>query len=144
VDPGSPKTFELDINADLANILTDPATGNRYVYLDVTAVEGASENGFEIWAGPPDYVNSVPGDVNARNLHILNNPGSHSARGATVLAIGNLPMNSNFDSPVDIPLLYVGPEYAGESLFISLSIPTWAWRRQSSSTSIRLRKQTGR
>jgi len=120
VDPGSPKTFELDINADLANILTDPATGNRYVYLDVTAVEGASENGFEIWAGPPDYVNSVPGDVNARNLHILNNPGSHSARGATVLAIGNLPMNSNFDSPVDIPLIYVGPEYAGESVFISL------------------------
>lgn len=119
-DPGSRTSFQISIARDLESILTDPGTGNRYVYLDVTAVSGSSENGFEIWAGPPDYINEVPSEVNARNLHILNNPGSHSSRGATVFGIGNLPMNSNFGSPLDIPLIYVPAEYAGQSIYVSL------------------------
>ncbi len=86
----------------------------------MTALEGSSENGFEIWAGPPDYVDTVPSEVNARNIHILQNPGSHSSKGATVFALGNLPMNSNYPNPVDIPLIYVGPEYAGQKILVSL------------------------
>ncbi|RMG95500.1 MAG: hypothetical protein D6706_11935 [Chloroflexi bacterium] len=120
VDAGSQKTFELNINTDLPNILVDPATGNRYVYLDVTSISGASENGFEIWAGPDDYINTVPSDVNDRNIYVINNPGSHSSRGVTVFGLGRLPMNSNFDSPIEIPLLYVGPEMAGQSIFVRL------------------------
>ncbi len=133
------ETFEVSLSTDLANILVDGETGNRYLYLDVTAISGASENGFEIWAGPPDYVDTVPGEVNARNVHIINNPGSHSSSGLTVFGQSNLPMNSNvgIDSDcdsadrllippapecnaVDIPLLYVPPEFAGGTILVSL------------------------
>ncbi|GIK58995.1 MAG: hypothetical protein HND44_16140 [Chloroflexi bacterium] len=88
--------------------------------LNVTTVSGASENAFEIWAAPPSYVSTVPGSVNARNLHTLNNPGSHHAKGVTVQAIQNLPLNSNFPFPLDIPLTYVGPEHAGQEITVSL------------------------
>jgi hypothetical protein len=120
VDPGQTKDFEISISADLPNILTDPATGVRYIYLGVTGLYGSSENGFEVWAGPPNYVNTVPGEVNTRNIHILRNPGSHSSKGVSVFGLGNLPMNSNYANPVEIPLIYVGPEYAGQTVSISL------------------------
>lgn len=122
-DPGSTADFQLDIDTDLQNIVTDQSTGARYVNLDVTALEGASENGFELWAGPPSYINSVPSEANGRNLHVINTPGTHSSQGATVFGSGNLPMNSNFDFAVDIPLIYVGPEYAGQDIFVSLFDP---------------------
>ncbi|MCP4418560.1 MAG: hypothetical protein GY805_18225, partial [Chloroflexi bacterium] len=72
------------------------------------------------WAGPPTYVNSVPSEVNARNLHVLNNVGSHTSEGVTVFGLGNLPMNSNFSNAVDIPLLYVGPDMIDQVINISL------------------------
>ena len=132
VDPGSPRTFELNIANDLTDILTDAGTGNRYVYLDVTALSGSSENAFEIWAGPNTYSQLVPSQVNARNVFVRNNPGAHNSRGVAVFALTNLPMNAIYgntgpddpvaqpDRPVDIPLLYVGPEYAGSSVLVSL------------------------
>lgn len=128
-DPGSPnggvtsqgkgQGFEIEIENDLYNIFVDQATGNRYVYLDVTTLSGGSENGFEIWAGPDDYVSTVASDVNARNVQVINNPSSHSSRGVTVFGLGHLPMNSNVNNAVNIPLIYVGPEYAGTTIFIS-------------------------
>src|SRR5690606_32133193 len=108
-----------EIENDLYNIFVDQATGNRYVYLDVTTLSGGSENGFEIWAGPDDYVSTVASDVNARNVQVINNPSSHSSRGVTVFGLGHLPMNSNVNNAVNIPLIYVGPEYAGTTIFIS-------------------------
>lgn len=119
-DPGSPKTFEISLSADVPNILTDLTSGNRYIYLEVTALSGASENGYEVWAGPRDYVNNVPSDVNARNVYLANNPGSHGSGGATVYALGRLPMNSNESNRVEIPLIYVGPEFIGQSIYVSL------------------------
>ncbi len=120
---GQPYTFELNIERDLPNILTEEGSGNRYVYLNVTTQNGGSENGFEIWAGPDDYYTSVPSNVNDRNLYILNNPGSHHSKGATVFARGNLPMNSNISNPVEIPLMYVGTEMAGATIFIDIFDP---------------------
>jgi hypothetical protein len=113
-------SFEVDLTSDVPNILTDPATGNRYLYLGVRTLSGASENGFEIWAGPPDYITTIASNVNLRNIQIINEPGSHSSQGATVFGMGNLPLNSNFDFRVDIPLIYVPAEYAGQRVFISL------------------------
>ena len=130
VDPGSEKTFELSIANDLPNILADAATGSRYVYMDVTTISGSSENAFEIWAGPNTYVDAVPSQVNARNVFVRNEPGAHNSQGVAVFALTNLPMNavygnhpnrpSEVDRPVDIPLIYVGPEYAGTSILVSL------------------------
>jgi hypothetical protein len=118
VDPGSPNDFELSISQDLANIAADSMTGERYVYLDITALSGASENGFDIWAGPlyPD----VSSDVNTRNLQILNDPFAHSAQGVVVSALEYNPVNSNYNNLVDIPLTYLDPEKAGIMVYVSL------------------------
>jgi Flp pilus assembly protein TadG len=118
-EPGPGNGFEVDISEDLSNIVVDEGTGARYIYMEVETVSGASENGFEVWAGPRLYVNSSSSDVNARNVQITNDPSSHSSYGVTVFGLGHLPMNSNFGNPVDIPLIYVGPEYAGTSVFVS-------------------------
>ncbi|PID86996.1 MAG: hypothetical protein CSB13_01620 [Chloroflexi bacterium] len=132
VSPGAPQiydqpapvpaefgSFQFNLN-DLTSILQDAETGHMYIYLDVTAVSGASENGFEVWAGPPDYLNTISSNVNTRNVQIVNNPSSHSSDGVAVFGMGNLPMNSNFTNPVNIPLIYVPPEYAGRNIFVTL------------------------
>jgi hypothetical protein len=120
VEPGSPQpSFTVDLTADVPNIVTDPDTGDRYIYLDISAVYGSSENGFEIWAGPPGLEAFVPSSVNPRNLDIFNVPGIHSSQGIEVLAMDNLPQNTNIGNRFDSPLLYIGPEYAGQTIFLS-------------------------
>ncbi|MEZ4644736.1 MAG: hypothetical protein R3E31_18725 [Chloroflexota bacterium] len=117
---GAGSGFEVDLSQDTPGMVTDPTTGNRYLYLDITTVSGASENGFDIWAGPNVYTNDVTSDVNIRNLQLLNDYGSHASKGVTVLAINNLPLNSDTYNRVEIPLAEVGPEYAGETIAVSL------------------------
>ncbi len=118
-------SFEIDLTQDVPGIVRDQSTNARYIFLDVTTLSGSSENGFEIWAGPATYVNTIASDVNLRNQQVLNDPGSHSSKGATVFGLGNLPMNSNYSdpddiNPVDIPLLYVSPEMIGQTIEISM------------------------
>lgn len=121
VDAGSPhSSFEINLNTDVPGILVEPGSGIRYLNLNVTALDGSSENGFEFWAGPPHYIDTVPGDANARNLHVLDTPGSHSSKGVTIFASGVLPMNANFGTVVDVPLVYVGADYAGQELHVSM------------------------
>lgn len=137
--PAATGSFEVNLT-NLTNIMVDQSTGARYLYLDVTAFAGASENGFEVWAGPKDYtgpkgspecVSTVPGQPagspskgNQRNLFVANcGRNSHNSRGITVYGMGNLPMNSNAGFAVDIPLIYVGPEYAGSQILISMFDP---------------------
>lgn len=121
VDPGSViDSFEIDLNSDVPGIIRDPGTGARFINIDITAVSGAAENGFEIWAGPPDYATTTPANVNSRNVLVTNNPGAHYSGGAVVFALGRLPMNSIFSNQVDIPLVFVGPEQAGETMTVSL------------------------
>ncbi|MCB8942807.1 MAG: Tad domain-containing protein [Ardenticatenaceae bacterium] len=116
--------IKLDPNTgDVPQILVEQGTGNRYIYMDVTTIAGSSENGYEIWAGPNDYIGSVSSQGNERNITVLDNPGAHDSRGAAVFAIGTLPMNSNTSNRVDIPLVYINPNYAGERLFIRLFDP---------------------
>jgi len=116
---GPGQGFEVDISDDLVSIVTDQNSGARYIYMEVETVSGASENGFEIWAGPRTYVNSVSSHVNARNVQIVNNPSSHNSRGVTVFGLGHLPLNSTVDNRVEIPLIYVGPEYSGTSVYVT-------------------------
>jgi hypothetical protein len=118
VDLGSPSDFELSISQDLPAITADAVTGERYVYLDITALSGASENGFDIWAGP--YYPDVSSDVNLRNLMALNDPAVHNAEGVVVSAIEYNPTNSNYTDPLDIPLTYLNPDQAGTSVYVSL------------------------
>jgi hypothetical protein len=119
VDSGSTGSFEVDLTQDVPGIVTHPLTGYRELYLNVTAVSGASENGFEIWAGPPNYINSVPSEANARNLHIIDNPQTHSSAGITTFALDILPQNANIDVRIELPLLYLSPNYAGQTITIT-------------------------
>lgn len=114
-------SFEISLSIDTPDILTDPGTGARYIYLDITTISGASENGYQIWAGPPQ--SGIASDVNLRNIQLVNYPGSNFSEGVIVYAMGNLPMNSIYSRPVDIPLIYVGPEMAGQQIFVSLFDP---------------------
>lgn len=116
---GPGQGFEVDISDDLVNIVRDESSGARYIYMEVETVSGASENGYEVWAGPRDYIHTVPSEVNARNVKIVNDPSSHYSSGVTVFGLGHLPMNSNYGNRVEVPLIYVGPEYSGTSLYIT-------------------------
>jgi len=111
----------------------DPLTDDIFVYLDVQGGgilgengPGASENGFEFWAGPDLSVYDIPTNMNDRNVHVLTNPPvetAHGSEGVVVSGLGHLPLNSNTSNQVDIPLMYVGPQLAGQTIKISLFDP---------------------
>jgi hypothetical protein len=119
-DAGSPGNFEIDLTAETPGIIIDPLTGDRYVNLSITGLDGASENGFDIWAGPPTYVSTIASDVNARNLQALNSPGSHSSQGIEVTAVNYLLLNQNYQAPLDMPLVELDAAYAGTGVHISM------------------------
>lgn len=107
--------FEVDLGAETTDIYVDPTDGSRSLFLDVRGVDGASENGFDLWAGP--RYTTVPSEVNARNVDIILNAGDyHSAAGATFFGMGHLPMNSNAEETVTLTLAYVPQAWAGREM----------------------------
>lgn len=120
-------SFEISLSNDLIDIITDPITGDRYVYLDITAVDGSSENGFHIWAGPNIYISSLPSDVNYRNMlqitSFQNSAIGMDTYGVQVFAQDYLPVNSDYSSRLSIPLADIGPEYAGQTISVGLFDP---------------------
>ena len=112
--------FDISLTTDTPNILWDETNGGRYIYFEVTTLSGASENGFEIWAGPPSQSEGVPSNANARNLYVANNPGARSSGGVGVYAMGALPMNATGSATVETPLMDVPAEYAGQTIPLSL------------------------
>lgn len=113
--------FEVNTEVDLPGIVKDASTGFAYLYVDVKTRDGASENGFEIWAGPP-YAHYITGwsDINQRNLLITDDRNAYTTQGVSVYSVGILPLNSLTNNRVDFPLVYVKPEYAGETIDVSL------------------------
>lgn len=119
VDPGSSGDFELSITNDLPGIVkVDPYTNQRTIYLDITSLQGASGNGFELWAGPlyPD----ISSNANVRNIQLTDDPLAHDAHGVFVEPLGIRPTHSAYQYPYEMPLLYIDARLAGESVFISL------------------------
>lgn len=109
----SPPGFELEIPED---IYTMPG-GIRSLFLDVRTVYGASENGFDLWAGPR-Y--DVPAEVNERNVWIVEHPGGHDSAGVAWFGVGRIPMNSNSAaSDVLLTLAYLPPEWEGRTITVS-------------------------
>ncbi len=114
------------------NIYVDPTSGIRYIYLQVRGLSGASENGFQIWAGPSNLeepMSRAPSEVNARHVYIQRmlakaSPEEyHFSQGLYVVGMGHLPMNHNANNRVEMPLAYLGPEYAGQKVTIRLFDP---------------------
>lgn len=119
VDPGSQTSFVLDLDTDLPGIVTDAATGERIIYLDVITLSGASENVFHIWAGPNSDLAFLPAHVNARNIAVSDTPGLHDSAGVTVAANGRLPVNNLFTSPIAWPIADLPADFAGGALTIA-------------------------
>lgn len=137
--------FEIDLGTvdysartctggDIPNCSMDPITDDIFIYLNVTGVNGSSETGYEFWAGPDldetigGMLNDdIPTDVNERNVLISRERADgnqiHSSEGVVISGLGHLPMNSHTNNPVDIPIMYVGPELAGQEIRISLFDP---------------------
>ncbi len=110
-------SFEIDLTSDVPDIWVDPATGNRHIWLDITTISGASRNEFHLWAGPL-YPNLASAG-NARNLQIANAwPFAYDSAGVEVKALGDLPQVSHEVGWAEKPLLTVGPEYAGSTIFV--------------------------
>ncbi len=119
---------------EVPDIVVQEGSNIRDLYLDIRSVAGGSENGFELWAGPPrsadagDYLFTAPANVNARQYymrqqHQLGNSNLHSSYGVGVYGIGHLPMNSNIPARVELPLAYVGPQFAGQLFTIRVFDP---------------------
>ncbi|MDX1688773.1 MAG: hypothetical protein R3248_12385 [Candidatus Promineifilaceae bacterium] len=94
VDGGS------DFVVDVTTIPTD-SNDFRQIYLDVTTLSGHSKNVFDVWARPPNnapnWDETLPLDINQRNLHILDDAdartGKYDVVGADTFALGRLPLN---------------------------------------------------
>lgn len=112
--------FEIDMSEDVEGILVDQVSRMRYIYLEINTVQGSSENGFEIWAGPPHAHYGLKSEVNARNLQITDSGNLYDTDGVSVYSLGIMPLNSMTHNRVDFPLVYVSPEYAGRDIEISL------------------------
>ncbi|MEM8862336.1 MAG: Tad domain-containing protein [Chloroflexota bacterium] len=112
--------FEIDMSEDVNGIIVDQVTRMKYIYLDIKTVEGASENGFEVWAGPPHAHYGLKSEVNARNLQMTDSGNLYDTDGVSVYSLGIMPLNSMTDNRVEFPLVYVSPEYAGRDIEISL------------------------
>jgi len=109
--------FEIDLSTEAPDIYVNPVDNRRNLFLDVRGAEGASENGFDLWAGP--RYQTVPGEVNARNVDIVLHAGDyHSSAGAIFFGIGHLTMNTNAREVMTLTLAYIPPEWAGRTLYV--------------------------
>lgn len=123
--------FVVDLSSEVPGIYKAPGVDSPLnLYLEVRGLDGSSENGYSIWAGPsrtevPEA--SVPANINARQVYMqrqLMDPptGSdttyHSSRGIGVYGMGHLPMNSNDAGLSIFPVAYLGAEYAGQDMVL--------------------------
>jgi hypothetical protein len=92
--------------------------GSRSLLLEVDGVTGYSENGFDLWAGPPlaPAYADMPDNVNERNLYVLLDPASHDTGGVVVYGSGYLPLRVNTTEAITMTLAFVPPEAASVNL----------------------------
>jgi hypothetical protein len=120
--------FVVDFDSEVPGIFEDPSSGVKQLFLQVRGFSGASENSYELWAGPSlteDPTIVAPSEVNARQVFLqvalANGQVLHRSQGAGVFGIGHLPMNSVAGGIlVDIPLTYLGPQFAGQQMKIDV------------------------
>jgi PKD repeat protein len=118
---GFPASFEVDMAA-LAGIAAQD-DGSRSLYLEVEGVDGWSENGFDLWAGPATPENlAAPADVNARNLWIYRQQFMglypHNAAGVVTFGDSVLPLNTNAGVMYQITPAYLSEAVRGFDLSI--------------------------
>ena len=99
----TPDGFDIDLS-QYPNLKT--------LRLNVKTLDGASENGFNLRAGPPGKTGEPGQGGNGTNDF-------DSANGTTITAMGRLPINFNDNGTVSVQLGVVSSEYAGRDLNIT-------------------------
>ncbi len=99
----TPDGFDIDLS-QYPNLKT--------LRLNVKTLDGASENGFNLRAGPPGKTGE-PGQGGNGTTDF------DSANGTSITAMGRLPINFNDDGEVKVQLGTVSSDYAGRDLKIS-------------------------
>jgi hypothetical protein len=112
-------SFEIDMTK-LTGI-QESDDGSRSLYLEVETINGWSENGFDLWAGPAttdniDYWGGQRAQVNARNMWIdrrraQGESAPHDSGGVITFGRGILPLNVNAGVEYEVTLAYI-PEVA--------------------------------
>ena len=115
--------FEVNLLEDIPHIMRELETGRRSLYVDIRTMGGESENGYQLWAGPPHAHFGLSSDVNQRNLQLRDTPDAYTNEGVTVYAQNILSINNLVDQRFDYPLLYVGPESAGQLIELEIFDP---------------------
>lgn len=124
VDSGSP---QASFDVDIGNI--PEVNGGRYIYLDVTAITGSSRNVWDLHAGPPSFnysgenapPNTLPADVNTRNLRLANYPAHYHVEGISVYAIGRMPLQTWVNNrPIKLPLTPIDSALGGGTIYASI------------------------
>lgn len=132
--------FVVDLTSEVPNIYRAPGANSPLnLYLEVRGLNGSSENGYSVWAGPSrteDPLAAVPANINARQVYMqrqLLPPTAgtdttyHSSRGIGVYGMGHLPMNSNDEGLSIFPVAYLGADYGGQDMkleFYDLDVGT--------------------
>jgi Flp pilus assembly protein TadG len=108
-------TVDIDCDDGSCDIqhITPNEDGSLSLYLEVDGVSGYSQNGFDIWAGPPPTTYTVPADVNDRNIFLFQNPWAHDSGGVVTFASGYFPLTTNVTGPITVTFAYVPPEAIG-------------------------------
>ncbi len=108
--------WELDVSCgdgcDIPDIRVNE-DGSRSLRLEVDGVSGYSKNGFDLWAGPPPITETIPLDVNARNLYLLSHRGSHDTGGVVVFGSGYLPVTVNKTGLITMTFAFIPIQAAG-------------------------------
>jgi hypothetical protein len=105
--------WTLDINCgdgscDVPDIVVDD-NGGRSLRLEVDGVTGFSENGFDLWAGPPPTT-TIASDVNLRNLYLISNTLAHDSYGVVTYGSGYLPLSVHTSEPITLTFDFIPPE----------------------------------
>ncbi|MBN1427587.1 MAG: hypothetical protein JXB07_04325, partial [Anaerolineae bacterium] len=121
--------FVVDLRSEVPDIYKAPGESSPTIlYLEVRGLDGSSENGYAIWAGPSrteDVDAAVPANLNARQVYmqrqmLVNNKTYHSSKGVSVYGIGHLPMKSTDEGPSLFPAAYLGAELGGQDILLDL------------------------
>lgn len=119
-----------DTDSETPGIFVDPASGVRFLYLDVMGIAGTSENGYELWAGPPSDVFEAPPQANGRNMWNVNgrqygdvspNIDDPTDLGdIQIFALGYIPMNALQGERVETFLTSISGVFEGSELTVEV------------------------
>lgn len=117
-------------DSETPGIFVDPATSVRYLYMDVMGLDGTSENGYELFAGPPASVQPAPPNINSRNMWSTNiieyagiNPtigDPRDSQGIQIFALGYIPMNALDAFRAETPLSFVSGVFEGADITVEV------------------------